>query len=107
MTEGLLVFVQLVIAAGAAGVELLPADVRQTMRNLKVAIDVNAVPPVGIAGISSRDKAVDQAGVICYGAFGVGGLKMKIHKAAVRKLFESNSQIFDTAGIYQIGEALA
>jgi len=45
-------------------------------------------------------------GVVCYGAIGVGGLKMKIHKAALRKLFETNDQVLDRDGIYAIGESL-
>ncbi|HEY3968626.1 MAG TPA: NADP-dependent methylenetetrahydromethanopterin/methylenetetrahydrofolate dehydrogenase [Planctomycetaceae bacterium] len=98
--------IQLVIAAGAAGVELLPAEVRAAMKSLKVAIDLNAVPPVGITGVEAFDKNTERNGVICYGAIGVGGLKMKIHKAALRKLFEANDQVLDTAGIYKIGEAL-
>src|SRR5205807_1625142 len=61
----------LVIAAGAAGVELLPADLRKTLSTLKVAIDLNAVPPVGITGIEVFDKAADRDGTICYGAIGV------------------------------------
>ncbi|MBI3862904.1 MAG: bifunctional NADP-dependent methylenetetrahydromethanopterin dehydrogenase/methylenetetrahydrofolate dehydrogenase [Planctomycetia bacterium] len=97
---------QVVIAAGAAGVELLPADLRKSLSSLKVAIDLNAVPPAGIAGIAVFDKAVEHDGVVCYGAVGVGGLKMKIHKAALRKLFESNDQVLDTPGIYKIGESL-
>ncbi len=96
----------LVIAAGAAGVELLPASVRAELPELKVAIDLNAVPPAGIAGVEVMDKGIDRQGVICYGAIGVGGLKMKIHKAAIRKLFESNDQILDTAAVYQIGLGL-
>jgi len=96
----------LVIAAGAAGIELLPADVRRSVPSLKVAIDVNAVPPAGISGIEVFDKGADREGVICYGAIGVGGLKMKIHKAALRKLFESNDKVLDWAEIYAIGEAL-
>lgn len=95
--------VQLVIAAGAAGVELLPADVRQTLKSLKVAIDLNAVPPAGLAGIEVMDKAAEREGIICYGAIGVGGRKMKIHKAAIKSLFETNEQVLDTAAIYQLG----
>ena len=49
----------------------------------KVAIDLNAVPPAGIAGIDVMDKAKDRDGVVCYGAIGVGGTKMKIHRAAI------------------------
>ena len=31
---------------------------------------------------------------------------MKIHKAALRRLFAANDQILDTAAIYRIGESL-
>jgi len=92
-----------VIAAGAPGVELLSESLRQDCKSLKVAIDLNAVPPVGIAGIKPHDKAVDQNGQICYGAIGVGGLKMKLHKAAIRRLFESNDAVLDAEEIYALG----
>lgn len=98
--------VALVIAAGAAGAELLPANLRKSLSSLKVAIDLNAVPPAGIAGIEVMDKGTERDGVTCYGAIGVGGLKMKIHKAALKRLFESNDQALDTAVIYAIGQGL-
>ena len=37
-----------------------------------------------------------------YGAIGVGGTKMKIHKAAVARLFESNDQVLDAEEVYQL-----
>ena len=92
-----------VIAAGAAGVELLSTDQRRNIDSLKVAIDLNAVPPLGLGGVNVMDKAADRDGVACYGAIGVGGTKMKIHKAAVARLFESNDCVLDTAAIYKIG----
>lgn len=98
--------VQVIIASGAAGVELLSADLRQQLKDLRVAIDLNAVPPAGIAGIEVMDKGSERDGTICYGAIGVGGLKMKIHKAAIRRLFESNDQVLDTTAIYAIGADL-
>ncbi len=67
-----------------------PDGATQTDCTLKVAIDLNAVPPAGIEGIGVMDKAVEQDGVFCYGAIGVGGTKMKIHRAAVQKLFTAN-----------------
>ncbi|HLJ09910.1 MAG TPA: NAD(P)-dependent methylenetetrahydromethanopterin dehydrogenase [Planctomycetaceae bacterium] len=96
----------IVIAAGAAGAELLPAEMRRSISSLKVAIDLNAVPPAGIGGIDVFDKGAEREGVICYGAIGVGGLKMKIHKTALRRLFESNDQLLERVAIYRIGEAL-
>ena len=101
-TEGATV----VIAAGAPGVELLSEKIRRECKQLKVAIDLNAVPPVGIAGIQPHDKAADQDGQICYGAIGVGGLKMKLHKAAIRRLFESNDVALDAEEIYALGASI-
>lgn len=96
----------LVISAGAAGVELLPKSVREQFDPLQVAIDLNAVAPAGIEGIAVTDKAAEQNGTICYGAVGVGGMKMKIHKAALRRLFESNDVILDADEIYELGRNL-
>lgn len=96
----------LVIAAGAAGVQFLSESVRDEI-GAKVLIDVNAVPPVGIEGVEVMDSAADRGGAIAYGAIGVGGLKMKIHKAAVRKLFTTNNLILDTDAVFELGRELA
>jgi hypothetical protein len=96
----------IVIAAGAAGVKLLPAEAWQTCSSLRVAIDLNAVPPLGINGVEATDKAALRGAVTCYGAIGVGGTKMKIHSTAVARLFQSNSQVFDAEEIYAIGREL-
>jgi hypothetical protein len=98
--------VNVVIAAGAAGVELLSDEDRRSCATLVTAIDLNAVPPVGLAGIEVTDKAVVRDGVACYGAIGVGGTKMKIHKAAIRRLFESNDLVLDAEEIFEIGREL-
>ncbi|HEX5470310.1 MAG TPA: NAD(P)H-binding protein, partial [Lacipirellulaceae bacterium] len=92
-----------VIAAGAPGVELVAEQVRNECNTLKVAIDLNAVPLAGIAGIEPGDKGVERGGQICYGAIGVGGLKMKLHKAAIRRLFEANDIVLDADEIYKLG----
>lgn len=94
----------LVIAAGAAGAVLLPKSARAACPSLQVVIDLNAVPPLGIEGVDVGDKAVVRDGVHCYGAIGVGGTKMKVHRAAVARLFERNDQILDAEEIYQIAE---
>jgi hypothetical protein len=98
--------VQLVISAGAPGIQLLSAATRATSTTLKVAIDLNAVPPLGLEGVGMTDRAKELAGVHCYGAIGVGGTKMKIHKAAIRRLFETNDQVFDAEELFQLARAL-
>jgi len=97
---------QLLIAAGAAGVQFLSKDELSQVASLAVAVDLNAVPPAGLGGVDVMDKAARKNDAICYGAIGVGGLKMKIHKAAVAKLFAANDQVLNTEEVYAIGEGL-
>jgi hypothetical protein len=96
----------LVIAAGAAGIVLLPRSARMACRELEVVIDLNAVPPLGIEGVGVSDAGVERDGVIAYGAIGVGGTKMKLHRAAVARLFERNDQVLDAEEVYALGEGL-
>ena len=95
-----------IFGCGAAGVTLLTEAQLKIAQAAQVAIDLNAVPPAGLGGIEPTDKAVNRGNRVDYGAIGVGGTKMKIHKAALRKLFESNDQILDAEEIYQLGAEL-
>jgi hypothetical protein len=95
----------IVVAAGAAGVTLLSESVRKSLPDLKIAIDLNAVPPLGIEGIKSSDKDAEREGLRLWGALGVGGIKMKIHKRAVLQLFESNNLVLDAEEVLEIGRA--
>jgi hypothetical protein len=95
----------LVVSAGAAGVVLLPRAPRLASDDLKVAIDLNAVPPLGIEGVEVADKAVERDGAVCYGAIGVGGTKMKIHKAAITRLFEKSDLVLDAEEILAIAQS--
>ena len=96
----------LIVAAGAAGVTLLDAAGRATAVKARVLIDLNAVPPAGIEGIVAADKAKADGAAVVYGALGVGGTKMKIHRAAIRRLFESNDACLDAEELLAIGETL-
>jgi hypothetical protein len=97
---------QILIAAGAAGVQLVSADALKTATALRVAIDLNAVPPLGIEGVKANDKAAEREGKTVYGALGVGGTKMKIHKEAIRRLFTANDQVLDAEEVLAIGKTL-
>ena len=97
---------QAVIACGAPGVVLLDAQGFSAGGSLQAAVDLNAVPPLGIAGIESSDKAKVRHGAACYGALGVGGTKMKIHKRAIAKLFTANDLVLDAEEIYALGKEL-
>jgi hypothetical protein len=94
------------VAAGAPGVCLLTEKVRRGLSRLKVAIDLNAVPPLGVEGVAATDKNVDRDGVRVWGALGVGGTKMKIHKKAIQELFTSNDKVLDAEEVLEIGRNL-
>jgi hypothetical protein len=96
----------LIVACGAAGATLLDAPARVLARRARVLIDLNAVPPAGIEGVAATDKARPWGDAVVYGALGVGGTKMKIHRAAVRRLFHSNDACLDAEDLLAIGEAL-
>jgi hypothetical protein len=97
----------IIVTAGATGVTLLPATVWKTLPNLKVLIDLNAVPPLGIEAIEATDKNTERGSVRTWGALGVGGIKMKIHKKAIEELFNANDKIFDAEQVLELGRALS
>ncbi len=97
---------QALFACGAAGVQLIDQAALQQASAIKLLVDLNAVPPAGIEGVQATDKAVEQNGRVAYGALGVGGLKMKIHRAAIERLFQANDQVLDADEIYAIGETI-
>ena len=104
--SGLLEGCQLLIAAGAAKVQFLREDQWTHNKTLRVAIDLNAVPPTGIEGIGVTEKAKEHGPILCYGAIGVGGTKMKVHRAAVEALFEQHDRILNTAEVFAIAEKI-
>ncbi len=96
---------QLVVAAGTTGVELLPESLWRAVAP-KLVIDLNAVPPLGIGGIDAHDAAKKYGETLAYGAIGVGNFKMKIHRAAVRRLFTANDLLLDAEELAEIGRSL-
>jgi hypothetical protein len=93
------------LTAGAAGVTLLPEPLWAKHPGLKALADVNAVPPLGIRGIEAADKGAERHGKRVFGALGIGGLKMKVHRACVARLFERNDAVIDLDAIYGVARA--
>ena len=97
---------ELLLNAGGAGVCLVPREAWLGRSGLRAAADVNAVPPLGIDGIEVTDNGADRNGVTTFGALGVGGLKMKIHKACIARLFDRNDLILDAETIAEVASRL-
>ena len=106
VTASVLEGATMLLNTGPAGVTLVPKSAWARRAGLKAAADLNAVPPLGIEGIEVTDNAVERDGVTVFGALGVGGLKMKIHKTCVARLFERNDLILDAETIAEVAAEL-
>ena len=98
--------VELLLNCGPAGVRLVPREAWAGRRGLRAAVDLNAVPPLGIEGIDVTDSGTEREGTIVFGALGVGALKMKIHRACIAHLFERNDLVLDAETIAEIADGL-
>jgi methylenetetrahydrofolate/methylenetetrahydromethanopterin dehydrogenase (NADP+) len=91
-----------VIAAGPAGVCVVPEMALENNNSIEVVADVNAVPPLGVAGMEVMDNGTEKNGMRYYGAIAIGNFKMKVHRGAIASLFESNDAFLDETTIYDI-----
>lgn len=98
---------QIVFAAGAIGCQLLKASDWQNNPNLELLADVNAQPPLGIEGVEAIDKGKDRSGKRVFGALGIGGLKLKLHRSCIGRLFESSEGVLDAEAIYALAKEMA
>jgi methylenetetrahydrofolate/methylenetetrahydromethanopterin dehydrogenase (NADP+) len=97
---------QIVLAAGPAGVEVLRRDAWAAADSVELLADYNAAEPLGIEDTKATDDLADYDGKLVLGALAIGGPKMKVHKACVRRLFESNDQVLDTDAVYAVAKEL-
>jgi hypothetical protein len=93
-----------VLCTGAAGITLLHESIWMEHPDLRVLADVNAVPPLGIENTKPHwdGKEIDQKTI--FGALGIGGLKMKIHRECIARLFTQNDLQLDAEEIYNIAK---
>ncbi len=92
----------IVLASGPAGVQLLREEVLKDSPTIELLVDYNAAEPLGIEGIEATDALEERHGKKVLGALGVGGPKMKVHKACIRRLFESSDVILNADGVYAV-----
>ena len=96
----------IVLAAGLAGVQVLGKEVWSASPTIELLVDYNAAEPLGVEGVEAGDDLVERDGKLVLGALGVGGHKMKTHKACVRRLFERNDLVLDADGVYAVAQEI-
>lgn len=87
-----------VFNAAKAGVQVMNKAHLQVAERLKVACDVNAVPPEGIEGVGVLDDAKpiagSSSGAVGIGALTVGNVKYQAQHQLLKKMYESDKPQF-------------
>ncbi len=88
----------IVFATGAAGIELLSAELIASAPQLKVAADVNAVPPAGIAGVDAFHNGTpiegSISGAVGIGALAIGNVKYQAQNRLLKKMISSEKPVY-------------
>jgi hypothetical protein len=104
--EAMLDGAQIVLSAGPAGVQVLRRDFWSQHPTIELLADYNAAEPLGVEGTEATDDLAEHDGKLVLGALAIGGPKMKVHKACVRRLFESNDEVLDVDAVYEVAKEL-
>ena len=87
-----------VFATGAAGIELLSAELIASAPQLKVAADVNAVPPAGIAGVDAFHNGAPIQGsnsqAVGIGALAIGNIKYHTQNRLLKKMLDTDKPVY-------------
>lgn len=98
----------LALCAAAAGVEVLSHSHLAATKQLKIVADVNAVPPLGVAGVSVSDDGVQLGnGAFGIGALAIGQLKYATqHQLLKQMLSEAKPQKLDFIAAFALAQRL-
>lgn len=91
----------IIFCTAKAGIQVLNASVLDDAKELKVAGDVNAVPPLGIEGIKRKhfgvpmEYATSSPGAVGIGALAVGDIKYQLQQLLLKDLLEAEPVYYD------------
>lgn len=84
-----------VLAAAKAGIQVLSRADLAAAQRLKVAADINAVPPAGIEGLAAKaDGAALDDGALGIGALAIGNVKFRVQHGLLRRLRDAGKAQF-------------
>lgn len=89
---------QIIFATGVAGVQLLNAQQVAAAVHLQVAADINAVNPLGIAGVAPFDMAKPLAGstsgAVAVGALAIGNVKYQTQNQLLKQMISGDKPLY-------------
>ncbi len=86
-----------VLVAAKAGLQILSRQDLEAATQLKVAADVNAVPPAGIEGLDGRANGAPLGvgkGAVGIGAYAIGDVKFRLQRRLLRRLHDTEKAEF-------------
>jgi methylene-tetrahydromethanopterin dehydrogenase len=96
---------EIILAAGAGGIQLLSRSDLNKASKCKIVADINAIKPLGVEGLGSNDDGKElKPGVYGIGALAIGKLKIKIEKEMITRATLEPHGLFDYAVAYEIGK---
>lgn len=85
-----------IMCAGVKGVRIIDKEMLKDVKNMKVLLDINAVPPFGVEGIELKDDMKEMLpGIFVIGALTVGDLKHKTEKEILREARNSGKDVYN------------
>jgi len=94
----LLAEAEVVLNCAAAGVQVLTGEQLAKARHLRVAADVNVVPPAGLEGVDVQDAAKPLEGAVSgavgIGALAVGQLKSRVEHNLLGRMRDSEEAVY-------------
>jgi methylene-tetrahydromethanopterin dehydrogenase len=85
-----------IMCAGIRGIQIIDKEMLNEVKHMKVLLDINAVPPLGIEGINLKDDMKEiMSGIFAIGAIAVGELKHKLEREILREARTSGKDVFN------------
>ena len=96
-----------IFCAVAPGIRVIEADMLKELKLMKVMVDINAVPPLGIEGMKLEDDMREIApGIFGIGPLTIGKLKHKLEIEILREARKNGEGIYDYNSALQLARKL-
>ncbi len=95
---------EIILSAGAGGIQLLSASDLAKAPKCKIVADINAIMPLGVEGLGPNDDKDMKPGVWGIGALAIGKLKIKTEVEMIKRATAEPQGLFDYAIAYTIAK---
>jgi methylene-tetrahydromethanopterin dehydrogenase len=85
-----------IMCAGIRGVQIITKAMLNEVKHMKLLLDINAVPPLGVEGIELKDDMKEMMpGIFTIGALAVGELKHKLEQEILREARAPGKDVYN------------